>query len=110
MEALDLGGLAGRVFPHLSFGEQRMVLIARAVIKRPELLVLDEPCQGLDRVNRRRVIEMVDRICRLSATHIIYVTHQPDEIPACITNQLALTPVDADDPAAFELRASNFVE
>jgi molybdate transport system ATP-binding protein len=95
MEALGIGNLAGRVFPHLSFGEQRMVLLARAVVKLPELLVLDEPCQGLDRVNRRRVIEMVDRICRLSSTHIIYVTHHPDEIPACITHRLALAPVEA---------------
>ena len=104
MEALGIGGLAGRIFPHLSFGEQRMVLLARAVVKQPELLVLDEPCQGLDRVNRRRVIEMVDRICRLSATHIIYVTHHPDEIPACITHRLALAPVDAGAPAAFSAR------
>ena len=61
MEALGIGGLSGRTFPHLSFGEQRMVLLARAVVKLPELLVLDEPCQGLDPVNRRQVIEMVDR-------------------------------------------------
>jgi len=100
MEALGIGGLTGRAFPHLSFGEQRMVLLARAVVKLPELLVLDEPCQGLDRVNRRRVIEMVDRICRLSATHIIYVTHYPDEIPACITHRLELPPADAGAPAA----------
>ncbi|TFG39651.1 MAG: ATP-binding cassette domain-containing protein, partial [Syntrophobacterales bacterium] len=57
MEALGIGGLTGRAFPHLSFGEQRMVLLARAVVKLPELLVLDEPCQGLDPFNRRRVIE-----------------------------------------------------
>jgi len=104
METLGIGGLTGRAFPRLSFGEQRMVLLARAVVKLPELLVLDEPCQGLDRVNRRRVIEMVDRICRLSATHIIYVTHHPDEIPACITHRLALAPVAAGAPAAFSAR------
>jgi molybdate transport system ATP-binding protein len=104
MESLGIGGLTGRAFPHLSFGEQRMVLLARAVVKLPELLVLDEPCQGLDRVNRRRVIEMVDRICRLSATHIIYVTHQPDEIPSCITHRLALAPGDAGARAAFSAR------
>jgi molybdate transport system ATP-binding protein len=104
MEALGIGELTGRAFPHLSFGEQRMVLLARAVVKLPELLVLDEPCQGLDRVNRRRVIEMIDRICRRSATHIIYVTHHPDEIPACITHRLALAPVDAGAPAAFSTR------
>ncbi len=100
MEALGIGGLAGRVFPHLSCGEQRMVLLARAVIKLPELLVLDEPCQGLDRVNRRRMMGMVDRICRRSATHIIYVTHHPDEIPACITHQLTLPPVEMAPPSA----------
>jgi ABC-type molybdenum transport system ATPase subunit/photorepair protein PhrA len=47
---------------------------------------------------------MVDRICRLSATHIIYVTHHLDEIPACITHRLALAPVDAGAPAAFFTR------
>ena len=104
METLGIGALAGRAFPHLSFGEQRMVLLARAVVKLPELLVLDEPCQGLDRVNRRRVIQMVDRICRLSVTHIIYVTHHPDEMPACITHRLTLLPVEAGDPTGFSAR------
>ncbi|HSO60720.1 MAG TPA: hypothetical protein VLR50_06745, partial [Desulfobacterales bacterium] len=59
--------------------------------------------QGLDPVNRRRVIEMVDRICRLWATHIIYVTHQPDETPACITHRLTLAG-DASVRAAFAAR------
>jgi molybdate transport system ATP-binding protein len=50
-----------RLFP-LSYGEKRLALIARAMVKSPELLILDEPCQGLDRANREMVLALMERI------------------------------------------------
>jgi molybdate transport system ATP-binding protein len=67
----------------LSAGLQRMVLIARAMVKNPSLLILDEPCQSLDETHRKVVIETVDKLIRSGVT-VIYVTHRMDEIPQSI--------------------------
>ncbi|TFG59381.1 MAG: ATP-binding cassette domain-containing protein, partial [Spirochaetales bacterium] len=91
---LGIGHLAGRPFPQLSFGEQRLVLIARAMVKKPAMLILDEPCQGLDPVNRGRVLEAVERIGSITDTNLLYVTHRKDEIPGCITCVLTLPGMD----------------
>jgi molybdate transport system ATP-binding protein len=88
LERLGLSGMADRRFDRLSCGEQRMILLARAMVKSPELLILDEPCQGLDRRNRETVLEMIDAIGRSPNTQLLYVTHHPGEIPGCITHQL----------------------
>jgi molybdate transport system ATP-binding protein len=90
MESLDLETLAGKKFNHLSHGEQRMVLLARSLVKPPRLLVLDEPCQGLDSGNRRLILQAVDRIAAAGSTTVLYVSHHPDELPACITRRLTL--------------------
>ena len=90
MTSFAIQGLAGKRFNHLSHGEQRMVLLARAMVKPPRLLVLDEPCQGLDTGNRRLILQAVDRIAAAGSTTIFYVSHHPDEIPACITRRLSL--------------------
>ena len=68
-----------RPFHSLSQGEQKMVLLAAAVAARPPLLVLDEPCQGLDLVNRTRLLKVVDTICRSTDMALIYITHHLDE-------------------------------
>ncbi len=90
MERLDLGDLANRVFNQLSYGERRMVLIARAMVKSPRLLILDEPCEGLDEDHRRRVLKLINDIGSKTGTHLIFVTHYPHEIPPCITHTLSL--------------------
>ena len=89
-QALDLGGLIDRPFGSLSDGQKRLVLLARALVKAPRLLVLDEPCQGLDDAHRRKVLQIVDSLGRGRALSIIYVTHEPREIPRCITHVLRL--------------------
>jgi molybdate transport system ATP-binding protein len=90
MTSFAIQGLAGKRFNHLSHGEQRMVLLARSMVKPPRLLVLDEPCQGLDPGNRRLILRAVDRIAAAGSTTILYVSHHPDEIPGCITRRLSL--------------------
>jgi len=90
MERLGLDALASAVFNQLSQGQRQMVLIARAMVKDPRLLIMDEPCSGLDPSNRGRVLDLVQRIGRDGATSLIFVTHHEPEIPGCITNRLVL--------------------
>jgi molybdate transport system ATP-binding protein len=87
MARLSIAGCAEAAFRQLSEGEQRMVLVARALVKRPQLLVLDEPCQGLDTRNRDRVLEAVDSVGNIG---MIYVTHEADEMPKTITHVIRL--------------------
>ena len=77
-------------FGELSLGDQRLVLLARAVVKRPRLLILDEPCQGLDLAHRRSLLATVDRLIRQTRASLIFVTHHAREMPACITHILKL--------------------
>jgi molybdate transport system ATP-binding protein len=88
MAVLGIAHKSDRAFNQLSYGEQRMVLLARSMVKMPLILILDEPCQGLDRTNRQRILDAIDVIGRHSGAHILYVTHYPDEVPACINRLL----------------------
>jgi len=88
MAVLGIAHKSDKIYSQLSYGEQRMVLLARAMVKMPLILILDEPCQGLDAANRLRILAAIDNIGRRGGTHIIYVTHYADEIPACITHML----------------------
>jgi molybdate transport system ATP-binding protein len=69
-----------------------MVLVARAMVKSPPILILDEPCSGLDETNRRRVLALIDRIGRETRTQMLYVSHEAGEMPACITRRLEFLP------------------
>jgi iron complex transport system ATP-binding protein len=73
----------------LSQGEQMKVMIARALIPTPELLILDEPCVGLDPVARQDVLEIIDSLADDRHT-ILYVTHHIEEIVPTLTHVLAL--------------------
>ena len=90
IQLLDLGGREQTYFSTLSYGEQRLALIARAVVKLPLILILDEPCQGLDNINRARVLAMIDYISHNSNTHILFVSHDPRDHLDCLTHQLRL--------------------
>ena len=85
-----VGHLAERPFLEMSSGEQRLVLLARAFVKEPSLLILDEPLHGLDDVNRRMVKDLVDEYCQDSEKTLIYVTHYQEELPRCIDHALIL--------------------
>ncbi len=95
MKALHLDRLSDRCFREVSEGEKRLVLIARALVKNPRLLVLDEPCAALDAILCRRILQVLDAICRREAKrgagmHLIYITHQPEATPAAVTHVLRL--------------------
>lgn len=90
METFGIGHLADRRFLEMSSGEQRLVLLARAFVKNPDLLILDEPLHGLDDENRRMVKDIVDDYCREPSRTLIYVTHYQEELPKCIDKQLLL--------------------
>jgi molybdate transport system ATP-binding protein len=77
-------------FGGISEGEQRMVLIARALVKHPALLILDEPCQGLDAGNRDRVLGIVEAVGNDTDTSVIYVTHDQGALPRNISHVLKL--------------------
>ncbi len=88
-EELDIAHLLREDITVLSSGEMRRVLIARALAAKPAVLVLDEPCQGLDPRNRRRIVGMLDAI-GAEGTTLLYATHHRDELPACISHVLVL--------------------
>ena len=88
---LGMEARANQPFSQLSFGDQRLVLIARAMVKHPPLLILDEPCLGLDELNRQLVLALIEKICRGSETTVLYVNHRPaDNIPG-IGHHLEMT-------------------
>lgn len=74
----------------LSIGEQRMVLLARALVKNPPLLILDEPCQGIDAEKKEHLINLINTICVTQNKTLIYVTHYINEKPGCIDHFIKL--------------------
>lgn len=90
LRQLRLKEVAATPFQALSAGVQRMVLLARALVKKPKLLILDEPGQGLDPQHRARLNTAVDALIRAGIVTAIFVTHRPDEIPPSIGRILKL--------------------
>ena len=91
LELLGISHLAERDFTALSTGEQRLVLVARALIKQPELLVLDEPLHGLDPERKEKIKAIIDALMKKNDTSLIYVTHYLTEIPSCVDNVFELS-------------------
>ncbi len=90
MRIFGIEHLAERSFLHMSSGEQRLVLLARAFVKDPELLILDEPLHGLDNVNRRLVKDIIETFCQRPHKTLIFVSHYKEERPACIDHEIYL--------------------
>jgi molybdate transport system ATP-binding protein len=87
---LGLGDLVEKNFERLSYGQRQLLLIARAMVKSPLLLILDEPCDGLDQDNRKRLLNIVEQIGSRTETDLIYVTHHEAEIMPCITHLMRM--------------------
>lgn len=90
MDVFGLEGLENTTFLKLSSGEQRLVLLARAFVKDPELLILDEPLHGLDNANRQLVKDVIDTFMQRRNKTLIMVTHYENELPECIDHRLRL--------------------
>ena len=90
-------------FGELSSGEQRFVLLARAFVKRPPLLVLDEPCQTLDDAHQAFFRALLDRLCVETGAALVYTTHLPGDVPGCITNRLQLSPGGGDSGSTWTI-------
>ncbi len=94
LQALGLAALIESEFDTLSFGQQRLVLLARAMIKQPKLLILDEPTLGLDRIHTKWLLDAVDHIVKQSETQVIFVSHSVGEYPICINQYLEFKPTE----------------
>ena len=90
MQLLSLDRLSGKRLAQLSAGEQRMLLLARALVKDPPMLILDEPCQGLDDRQTGYFRELVTVLCEAFDKTLIYVSHYRQELPRCIDKFLRL--------------------
>jgi len=90
MKIFGLDKIQDRTFLKLSSGEQRLVLLARAFVKDPELLILDEPLHGLDNTNRRMVKDIIETFCKRRNKTMIIVTHYKEELPNCIDHEIHL--------------------
>lgn len=89
LSTLRLGYLSGKSFNTLSQGERRRVLIARALMSEPQILILDEPCTGLDVFSREEVLNLMNDINQKNC-HLLYVTHHIEEIAEVISHVLLI--------------------
>ena len=90
LNKLGLAGAGRTLFGDLSPGAQRLSLIACALARSPDLLVLDEPGQGLDDAHRTRLRRVLEAVIRAGRTTLLYVTHHRDEMPSGINRVLRL--------------------
>ncbi len=90
MRVFGVESLADRSFLAISSGEQRLVLLARAFVKSPDLLILDEPLHGLDEPNSLMVKTIINDYCQAPHKTLIMVTHYEQELPSCVTHHLTL--------------------
>lgn len=83
--------LANKSFEHLSQGERQRVQIARAIMADPEILILDEPCGGLDLIERENLLQTIEQIAEAeNGPTLIYVTHHVEEILPCFSHVLLM--------------------
>jgi molybdate transport system ATP-binding protein len=100
LDTLGIAELAKHYYHEISFGQQRLVLLARAMVKHPRLLILDEPCVGLDDYHRRLILGTLDVISAQANTNLIYVSHVSGEQPSCINRRLRFVADSLSKPAS----------
>ena len=91
LQLLGLEDWSDQPFNQLSYGDRRLLLIARAMVKHPHMLILDEPCMGLDDLNRQLVLALIEKICAGKETTVIYVNHHAEDKIEGIRHMLSLT-------------------
>lgn len=90
MEVLGIGGYTKTAFKGVPESVQRLTLLARALVKNPPLLVLDEPCQGLDVQQKAHFKHILETLCSHMFVTMIYVTHYEEELPSCVNKFIRL--------------------
>ena len=86
---LGLGELVGKGVLQMSYGEFRRILLARALVQRPQLLICDEPFDGLDVSGRQQMADTLEAVAR-SGTNLVLVTHHARDLPGCLTHVIEL--------------------
>jgi molybdate transport system ATP-binding protein len=86
---LGLATLAQKSVLQMSYGELRRILLARALVQRPQLLICDEPFDGLDAVGRRQIASTLELVAQSGAS-LVLVTHHADDLPDCLTHVIEL--------------------
>jgi len=95
---LELAGIKNgekRRFRDMSYGEQRLILILRAMVKHPPILILDEPCLGLETQYRKLTLDLIEILAKSGSTTIIFVSHHEEDFVESIKNRLEF--VRSDD-------------
>lgn len=90
MDVCGVSHLKEKQLQGMSTGEQRLTLLARALVKDPPLLILDEPCQGLDPDRKHRLLELINRVCTVTGKTLVFVSHYENEVPECINKYLRI--------------------
>ncbi len=97
LEIIGLAEQANAPFRSLSMGQQRLLLIARALIKQPPLIILDEPAEGLDDFNRFYVLAIVEQLISAGDSTLLLVSHRSDETLSCISRSLEFLPSESPE-------------
>ncbi|UUO22665.1 ATP-binding cassette domain-containing protein [Colwellia sp. M166] len=90
LEKIGLSAHKQQLFQQLSYGEQRLALVARALVKSPYLLILDEPTQGLDELNRHRVLNFLEHLATQKHSTMLLVSHRQDELLSIFEQHIKL--------------------
>lgn len=105
LKEVGLQDQANTALHQLSYGEQRLVLICRAMIKQPALLILDEPCQGLDEPNRQLVLGFINKLSQQNTTALLYVTHHQGDLLPCFKQSLICHEVNAQSGSLWRIKS-----
>ncbi|WP_316821597.1 ATP-binding cassette domain-containing protein [Pedobacter gandavensis] len=89
IQYFGLSAYKNTLMNELPLGKQRLTLLARTIVKKPEILILDEPCQGLDQQQTQHFNRLVDELCK-DGTTLIYVGHFESQLPECIEKRILL--------------------
>jgi molybdate transport system ATP-binding protein len=90
MKMMNIEKFAHRLFSTVPSSAQRLCLLARAIVKNPTLLILDEPTQGLDLSQQQFFTQLIDKICSISNVTVVYVSHYEHHIPKAVTKRIQL--------------------